>query len=133
MAPRGSNTSTTTRAAVVTLKAIGGHTSATVAWLIGLPVNQVNCIYARAIERGFDPNCRPFILEDEWLKDAPRSGRPTKQTPEVGEKLAIKRAKRRGHKYISYYGLTSPQEDGLQENEANKKAWTDEEDDGGTT
>jgi hypothetical protein len=87
MAPQGSHTSTTTRAAVVTLKAVGKQTSATISWLTGLSVNQVNRIYARAISRGFDPNYRPFTLKDEWLEDAPRSGRPSKQTDSTTESV----------------------------------------------
>jgi hypothetical protein len=88
MAP---NTDIATRAAVVTLKSpFGGKTSVEVAEKTGLSVRQVNRIYARAIERGFDPNHSPFLLRDEWLEDAPRSGRPSKQTPETIQKITDK-------------------------------------------
>ncbi|KAF2179649.1 hypothetical protein K469DRAFT_716165 [Zopfia rhizophila CBS 207.26] len=35
------------------------------------------------IQRGFDPNHIPLVIKDEYLQDAPRSGRPTKQTEDV--------------------------------------------------
>ncbi len=90
MAP---NTTLATRALVVTLKSpVGGKTSAEVAEITGLSIRQVNRIYARVIERGFDPNHRPFELQDEWLQDAPRSGRPSKQTEETSQEI-IKRVR----------------------------------------
>ncbi|KAJ4304361.1 hypothetical protein N0V88_001974 [Collariella sp. IMI 366227] len=85
MAP---NTDIATRALIVTLRSpFGGKTSAQISEETGISVRQINRIYARAIERGFEPNHRPFILRDEWLEDAPRAGRPSKQTPEVIEKI----------------------------------------------
>jgi len=88
MAPHNS---ITTRALIVTLRSpVGGKTSAQISEETGISVRQINRIYARAIERGFEPNCRPFLLKDEWLEDAPRSGRPSKQTPENIEKVATK-------------------------------------------
>ena len=71
------NTSLTTRALIVTLKSpVGGKTTAQIHEETGIFVRQINCIYARAIKRGFKPNCQPFILKDEWFEDAFRSGRP---------------------------------------------------------
>jgi transposase len=88
MAP---NTDIATRAFVVSLKApCSGKTTNEVAAITGLSVNQVNRIYARAIQRGFDPNIRPLILRNEYLEDAPRSGRPTKQTEETKELVISK-------------------------------------------
>ncbi|KAL7760724.1 hypothetical protein ACKLNR_010814 [Fusarium oxysporum f. sp. zingiberi] len=85
MAP---NTDIATRAFVVSLKApCSGKTSPEVAEISGLSIRQVDRIYARAIENGFDPNIRPLILKDEYLKDRPRSGRPTKVTEENKELL----------------------------------------------
>lgn len=85
MAP---NTDIATRALIVTLRSpFGGKTSAQISEETGISIRQINRIYARAIERGFEPNHRPFILRDEWLEDAPRSGRPSKQTPEAIEKI----------------------------------------------
>jgi transposase len=88
MAP---NTSLSTRALIVTLKSpIGGKTTAEVAEKTGVSARQINRIYAQAIERGFDPNHMPFSLQDEWLEDAPRSGRPRKQTEETVNKAVSK-------------------------------------------
>jgi hypothetical protein len=54
MAP---NTDISTRALIVALKSpTRGKTTAEVAEKTGLTTRQVNKIYARAIERGFDPN-----------------------------------------------------------------------------
>ena len=79
MAP---NTDIATRALVVALKSpIGGKTTPQISAFTGLPAYQVNRIYARACQRGFDPNQIPLVIKDEWLEDAPRTGRPTKQTP----------------------------------------------------
>jgi hypothetical protein len=47
-----------------------------------LSISQINTIYRTAIERGFDPDA-PWLLRDEYIRNAPRSGRPTKQTDEV--------------------------------------------------
>ncbi len=88
MAP---NTDIATRAIVIALRSpLGGNTSAEVAAKTGLSVRQVNRIYARAIERGFEPNQSPMVLRDEWLEDAPRSGRPTKQTPDTTTRTVAK-------------------------------------------
>ena len=88
MAP---NTDIATRALVVTLKApCSGKTTAEVAAIAGLSIRQVNRIYARAIERGFDPNLRPLSLRDEFLEDASRSGRPRKHTEEVKDLIVTK-------------------------------------------
>ncbi|KAK4106672.1 hypothetical protein N658DRAFT_394778, partial [Parathielavia hyrcaniae] len=54
MAP---NTDIATRALIVTLKSpFGGKTSAEISEETGISVRQINRIYARAIERGFEPN-----------------------------------------------------------------------------
>ena len=91
MPSRPPNTSFTTRALIITLKSpVGGKTSAQIHEETGIFIRQINRIYARAIERGFEPNFRPFTLKDEWLEDAPRSGRPSKQTPENIENITNK-------------------------------------------
>lgn len=74
-----------TRAVVVVLKSpLVGKTTAEVQQAItGLSKSTVNSIYARAIERGFEPSLKPLILKDEYLEDAPRSGRPTKHTEAI--------------------------------------------------
>ncbi|KAG6112225.1 hypothetical protein E4U14_002133 [Claviceps sp. LM454 group G7] len=78
-----------TRASVVTLKAICLPTTE-VASLTGIPTRTVNKIFANAIERGFDPQRRPVIVKNCYVEEAPRSGRPTKQTPELKEALLSK-------------------------------------------
>ncbi|KAK2122168.1 hypothetical protein NOF04DRAFT_1337507 [Fusarium oxysporum II5] len=75
MAP---NTDIATRAFVVSLKApCSGKTTNEFAEITGLSVRQVNRIYARAIERGVDPNHGLVVILDSYLEDAPRSGRPS--------------------------------------------------------
>ncbi|CCE34074.1 uncharacterized protein CPUR_08005 [Claviceps purpurea 20.1] len=78
-----------TRASVVTLKAID-LTTTEVASLTGVPTRTVNKIFANAIERGFDPQRRPLTIRNYHVEEAPRSGRPTKQTPELKEALLSK-------------------------------------------
>ncbi|RKK19273.1 hypothetical protein BFJ66_g17761 [Fusarium oxysporum f. sp. cepae] len=81
-----------TRALVVTLKAPSGgaKTTAEISALTGLAVRTINSIYARAIHRGFEPNETPLRLINEWLEDAPRSGRPTKRTEETKDLIIAK-------------------------------------------
>jgi hypothetical protein len=76
-----------TRAQIVTLKAIG-QTTAEVIAITGLKERTIQSIYSRAIERGFDPAIRPIVILNKHVEDAPRLGRPTKQTPEI-QQLAI--------------------------------------------
>jgi len=89
MAP---NTDIATRALVVTLKSPhgGAKSTAEISRNTNLSPQLINQIYARAIKRGFEPNSLPLVIRDEWLQDAPRSGRPTKITPEVTQKLVAK-------------------------------------------
>ena len=68
-----------TRAAVVVLKAIG-KPNHKITGLTRVEKRTINSIYARAIERGFDPGLRPLQLEDKHLEDAHRPGRPSKQS-----------------------------------------------------
>lgn len=82
-------TNITTQAVIVGLKSTGQQTSAEVAAAIGLSVRQVNRIYARAIERGFDPCPRPIQIDNAFVADAARSGRLKKQE-EAKEAIALK-------------------------------------------
>ena len=85
------HTDIATRALIVALKSpLVGKTTAKVHQITGIPVRTINYIYARACERGFDPNRRPVELKDSWLKDLPRSGRPKKQIVEAEEALELK-------------------------------------------
>ncbi|PHH59858.1 hypothetical protein CDD81_2437 [Ophiocordyceps australis] len=67
-----------TRASAITLK-YSGKTTDEVALLVGISSRQVSRIWAKAIERGFDPAAQQLLIRDEFLTDAPRSGRPRKQ------------------------------------------------------
>jgi transposase len=90
MAP---NTDLATRALIVSLKAglIDKPTPTREIYaLTGVSERVINLIYARAIARGFDPACRPTVLENKHLEDAPRSGRPRKDTQEVQQFIASK-------------------------------------------
>ena len=89
--PKAKHTDLSTRALIVTLKSpLVGKTTAQIHEETGIPIRTINHIWARACERGFDPNYRPFELKDSWLEDLPRSGRPTKQTIEAKEALESK-------------------------------------------
>ncbi|KAH6873850.1 hypothetical protein B0T10DRAFT_466114 [Thelonectria olida] len=123
------NTDIATRALVVTLKSpFGGKTTAEVAEITGLLPCAINRIYARAIERGFDPNHRPLIVRDEFLCDAQRSGRPKKQTDEARINTIAKRAQRERRRDFSHYCMANTQESWVQEDKTDEEAWTDEKD-----
>lgn len=67
-----------TRSFVVALKSpLGGKSTATVAAVTGVKPRTVDNIYARAIQRGFDPNAIPIAIKNCHLEDGPKSGRPT--------------------------------------------------------
>jgi hypothetical protein len=88
MAP---NTDISIQALIITLKSpIIGLSSAEVFAKTRISISTVNRIYAKAIERRFDPNIRPLVIKDEWVKNAPRSGRPRKQTLKNTEKVIAK-------------------------------------------
>ncbi|KAJ5967295.1 hypothetical protein N7501_003543 [Penicillium viridicatum] len=72
------------RSVVVTSKA-AGVSSATIAEIVGLSKRTVDRIYERALARGFDASLRPWNISDAMLADAPRSGRPKKQSLEMQE------------------------------------------------
>ena len=69
------------RVTVVALRAYTTKTSAEIAKIVDLSIATVNRIYARAIERGFDPIHTK--ITDEYVQDGARSGRPTKQDPQT--------------------------------------------------
>ena len=71
-----------TRAAIITLKSpVGGKTSQQISNLTGVSISQINRIWAKACQRGFDPNSYSLNLENAWLEDAPRTGRPSGGLP----------------------------------------------------
>jgi transposase len=69
------------RVTVVVLRAYTTKTASEIAKIVDLSIATVNRIYARAIERGFDPIHTK--ITDEYVQDSPRAGRPTKQDPET--------------------------------------------------
>jgi hypothetical protein len=85
MARGGSETPISLRAIIVYLKSpFGGALSAEqVRQKLGSQAPSrvhINRIYKAAIDRGFNPSGSEFIIQDEFINDLPRSGRPTKQT-----------------------------------------------------
>ena len=70
------------RAQIVTLKAFG-FKNEEISIKTGVPIHTIQKIYLRAQKRGFDPNSDLPIVKNEHVIDAPRSGRPSKQTEEV--------------------------------------------------
>ncbi len=80
-----------TRAFIVALKSpVGGKSTAEVAAMTGVKPRTVNNIYARAIERGFEPNGIPFIIKDSYFEDGPKTGRPTKRTEALQDTISTK-------------------------------------------
>jgi transposase len=67
-----------TRALIVSLKATG-KSNEEITFLTGIKKRTINDIFARAIKRGFDPCQRPIQIQDKYLEDASRLGRPSKQ------------------------------------------------------
>jgi transposase len=67
-----------TRALIIAYKA-DGKTNQEITGMTGAEKRTINSIYARAIERGFDPAVRPLKLENKHIEDARRTGRPSKQ------------------------------------------------------
>jgi len=62
------NTDIAIRAIIVTLKSpLVGIKTSDVAKKLGYSARQVQRIYRRVIERGFDPNKTLFVLKDKWL------------------------------------------------------------------
>ncbi|SCN68977.1 uncharacterized protein FFB20_03274 [Fusarium fujikuroi] len=126
MAP---NTDIATRAFVVSLKApCCGKTSPEVSEITGLSIRTIDRIYARAIDSGFDPNVRPLILKDEYLRDKPRSGRPTKATEENKELVIGKRAQQSRNNDLCISCLSDAGLFRISEDEANEEAGLDEVD-----
>jgi len=71
-----------------------GIRSAEIQEITGIQHRTLQALFRKAKERGYDPDTSKKIL-DIHVKDAPRSGRPTKQTPEVVENV-ISKMDRRG-------------------------------------
>jgi hypothetical protein len=57
--------------------------------ITGIPVYTIKNIWDRVIERGFNPKGQLLMITEAYVIDAPRSGRPTKQTPKVSAQARI--------------------------------------------
>ncbi|KAG6093627.1 hypothetical protein E4U14_000234 [Claviceps sp. LM454 group G7] len=112
-----------TRTSVLTLKAYG-ISAKEVASITGISVRTVNKIFAKAVSRGFKPEDRPLKIIGRFVEDAPKSGRPRKQTPEVKEIKTC--ANLAGDLCELGYNISQH----TVWYEANEKAWVDEEDEG---
>lgn len=123
MAP---NTDVYTRTLVITLKSppVGKSTSQ-VSELTGIKPRTIDRIYSRAIAAGFEPNVLPIKILSHHVQDAPRSGRPVKQTQEVKEEVIQQSARDRS---LSYYCLASIKRGWIPQDKANEEAWVDTED-----
>jgi len=88
MAPRA-DFDIATRAQVVTLKALN-FTNQQITQQTGIQSRAINYIYDREIQRGFDPNATLLIIYDTHVQTISHSGRPSKQTEEVKEKVLNK-------------------------------------------
>ncbi|KAL9096017.1 MAG: hypothetical protein Q9165_001539 [Trypethelium subeluteriae] len=116
------------RSLVVGLRAIG-YSATQVSFYTGISARTATNIFNKACSRGFDPTSRPLDIKDEYLKDAPKSGRPRKDGSNVKKKH---NAKPNG------YGLSSipdsPTQNASQimpqDDETNEEAWLDEVDEG---
>ena len=60
-------------------------------------LQSVNRIFASAIKRGVEPDLRPLCLRNEYVTDAPRSGRPWNKTTEIEEVMRQAKAKSSVH------------------------------------
>jgi transposase len=76
------------RATVVALKAYTTKSSAEIAALTELSVPSVNRIYAEAVKRGFD--LHRTMVDNQYVENKPRSGRPTKQDPSTVDIILLK-------------------------------------------
>lgn len=86
---------------IVSLKSpLCGRSTAEISALTGVKQRTVNSIYARAIQRGFEPNAIPLIMKDSYFKDDPKSGRPTKRTIALKQSISTEvREERYGREF----------------------------------
>ncbi len=100
---RGNTYDITTRAQAVALKEVG-FTNARVSEITGIGIRQIQKYYAAARERGYNP-IESKVLKDEYFTDQPRSGRPTKATPEAAAELAEQIRKTRHSRTLTLIAL----------------------------
>jgi transposase len=73
------------RAQVVSFR-VAGLTNKHIVETTGVSLRQIQSWYNNALKRGYDPSVS-VLLKDEYLVDAPRSGRPKKAAAEVAEEV----------------------------------------------
>ena len=78
----------TTRAQALTLK-LAGVSNAEITFITGIKTQNLNILYQKAILRDLEPPEKAKLL-DIHVQDAPRSGRPKKQTNTVKEEVLSK-------------------------------------------
>ncbi|EDU51052.1 hypothetical protein PtrM4_151580 [Pyrenophora tritici-repentis] len=97
--------------------------------ITGISPRTIDSIYGRACQRGFEPNSPTIKLLPEYLEDAPRAGRPSKQ--EAIHNATLSQCLRLQH--IIHHSVERPKSSRLQQDEAHEEAWVDEEDKTGET
>ena len=85
---------TATRAQALSLKLFGASNDE-IRRITGIAPTTLNGIYDRAIERGFNPSESSKIL-DKHVEDAPKSGRPAKQSQHQADVIEKVRRDRYG-------------------------------------
>ncbi|CAG9944887.1 unnamed protein product [Clonostachys rosea f. rosea IK726] len=118
-----------TRAYIVALKATSRLSSREIFSLTGVPTRTIDRIYAKAIERGFEPNASQLTIKDSYFEDAARSGRPPVASPEAAKAIL---SKPRRSRYLSRNRLEGSSQVWIAKDEADEEAWVDEEDEEGT-
>jgi O6-methylguanine-DNA--protein-cysteine methyltransferase len=78
----------TTRAQALILK-LAGVSNTEITSITGIKTRNLNVLYQKAISRSLEPSEKAKLL-DIHVQDAPRSGRPEKQTDTVKEEVLSK-------------------------------------------
>jgi transposase len=81
------------RASIVFMKSPfgGSKSSSDVKKVLGAQapsIASINRLYKTAIDRGFKPDADHYLMQDQYVVDAPRTGRPTKKTKRA-EKVVV--------------------------------------------
>jgi hypothetical protein len=94
-----------TRAQALTFKLILQFSNDQIEALTGMKPRTINHLVDRALERGFDPQASPPVILDIHVRDAPRSGRPSKQEDHEDAVLEKVRKDRYGREMTCAYIL----------------------------
>ncbi|KAJ5745721.1 hypothetical protein N7520_010903 [Penicillium odoratum] len=113
-----------TNASVLILRAVSRQTFAEIAASPGISQSQVNQIYAKAIERGFQENQRPIRIKDAYVSDAPRSEQPKKESTMNQDVIISKCVCDRN---IGNNKSADLKKSWISEDEANSEAWITED------